>query len=139
MLSCSTSLRCVCRINVRPVCVRCCKQTREDASTGQCRGRGTSKIQTFYETPKPGEVETTEGNPGNSNGGDAVDVAPPVPAPEDEEAAEPEAAKTSPHGPVVQELDMMLDNPTDRGLFQLGTSPSELRSAILHHGPFRPK
>ena len=25
----------------------------------------------------------------------------------------------------------MLDNPTDRGLFQLGTSPSELRSAIL--------
>ena len=99
---------------------------------------GTSKIQTFFETPKPGEVETSEGNTGNSNGY-AVDVAPLVPAPEDEEAAEPAAVKTSPHGPVVQESDMMLDNPTDRGLFQLGTSPSELISAILHHGPFRPK
>ena len=109
------------------------KMRRLDNAVG-----GTSKIQTFFETPKPGEVETSEGNPGNSNG-DAVDVAPLVPAPEDEEAAEQAAAKTSPHGPVVQELDMMLDNPTDRGLFQLDTSPSELRSAILHHVPFRPK
>ena len=33
----------------------------------------------------------------------------------------------------------MLDNQTDRTLFQLGTLPSELRSAILHHGPCRPK
>ena len=71
MLSCSTSLRCVRRINVN------------------FRGPG---------------------NPGNSNG-DAVDVAPMVPAPEDEEAAEPAAAKTSPHGPVVQELDMIARQP----------------------------
>ena len=99
---------------------------------------GTSKIQTFFETTKAGEVETSEGNPGNSSG-DAVNVAPLVPAPEDEAAAEPAAAKPSPHGPVVQELDLMLDNPTDRALFQLGTLSSELRSAILHHGPCRPK
>ena len=32
---------------------------------------------------------------------------------------------------------LTLDNPTDRGLFQLSTCPSELRSAILHHGPCR--
>ena len=34
---------------------------------------------------------------------------------------------------------LTLDNPTDRALFQLGTWPSELRSAILHHGPCRSK
>ena len=30
-------------------------------------------------------------------------------------------------------------NPTDRAIFQLGILPSEVRSAILHHGPCRPK
>ena len=32
---------------------------------------------------------------------------------------------------------LTLDNPTDHALFQLSTWPSELRSAILHHGPCR--
>ena len=32
---------------------------------------------------------------------------------------------------------LTLDNPTNRALFQLSTLPSELRSAILHHGPCR--
>ena len=32
----------------------------------------------------------------------------------------------------------MLDDQTDRALFQLGTLPSELISAIFHHGPCRP-
>ena len=81
-----------------------------------------------------GEDETSEGNPGNSNS-DVVDVAPPVPVPEDESAAETAAAEPAPRGPVVQELDLTLDN----ALFQLGTWSSELRSAILHHGPCRPK
>ena len=76
-----------------------------------------------------GEDKTSEGNPGNSNG-DAVDVAPPVPGPEDESAAEP-----APRGPVVQELDLTIDNPTDRALLE----PSELRSTILHHGLCRQK
>ena len=51
--------------------------------------------------------------------GDAVAVAPQVglPAPEDEAAAEPTAALPAPRGPVVQGLDLMLDNPTDRAPF----------------------
>ena len=52
------------------------------------------------------------------------------------------AAEPAPRGPVVQELEPRpdaRDNPTERVLFQLGTLPSELRSAILHHGPCRPK
>ena len=32
---------------------------------------------------------------------------------------------------------LTLENPMDRTLFQLSTWPSELRSAILHHGPCR--
>ena len=32
-----------------------------------------------------------------------------------------------------------VDNTADCALFQLSTLPSELRSAILHHGPCRPK
>ena len=36
-------------------------------------------------------------------------------------AAEPAAAESEPCGPVVQELDLTLDNPTDRPLFQLAT------------------
>ena len=47
--------------------------------------------------------------------------------------------ESSPRGPVVQELDLTLDNPTDRVLFQLGTLPSAVRPAILPHGLCRPK
>ena len=36
-------------------------------------------------------------------------------------------------------VDMTLDNPTDRALFQLGTLPTELRTTIIHHGTCRPK
>ena len=47
----------------------------------------TSNIRSFCVTTAAGEDETSEGNPENSKR-DAVDVAPSVPAPEDEEAAE---------------------------------------------------
>ena len=88
---------------------------------------GTSKIRSIFVTTTAGEDETSEGNPGNRKG-DAVDVTPSVPAPEDEAAAEPttaEPATAGPtttelttaeparSGPVVQELDLTLDNPTD--------------------------
>ena len=63
-----------------------------------------------------GEDETFEGNPANSNG-DAVDVTPPVPAPEDESAAQPPTAESA-RGPVVQAL-YLLDNRTDRAVFLL--------------------
>ena len=36
-------------------------------------------------------------------------------------------------------IDLTLDNPTDRALFQLGRLPTKLRTAIIHHGPCRPK
>ena len=49
---------------------------------------GTSKIRNFCVTTTAGEDETSEGNPENSKR-DAVDVAPSVPAPGDESAAEP--------------------------------------------------
>ena len=94
----------------------------------------------FFLTTMAGEDETSECNPENTQR-DAVDVAPSVPAPEDEAAAEPapeneaaaEPATAEPttaepttaeparRGPVVQELDLTLDNTTDRALFQLGT------------------
>ena len=109
---------------------------------------GTSQIRSFFVTFTSGEDETSEGNPENSKR-DAVDVAPSVPAPEDEAAAEPTTAKPTTakpataeparRGPVVQELDLTLDNPTDHALFQLGTLPTELRTTIIHHGPCRPK
>ena len=125
---------------------------------------GTSKIRSFCVTTTAGEDEMSEGNPENSKH-DEVDVAPSIPAPEDEAAAEPapenegdaaeptttepataepttaEATTAEParRGPVVQELDPTLDNPTDRALFQLGTLPTELRTTIIHHGPCRPK
>ena len=86
---------------------------------------GTSKIRSIFVTTTAGEDETSEGNPGNRKG-DAVDVTPSVPAPEDEAAAEPTTAEPTTTelttaeparlGPVVQELDMTLDNPTDVGL-----------------------
>ena len=56
-----------------------------------------------------------------------------------EAAVEPAAAEPAPPGPVVPELDLTLDNQTDRARFQLGTLSSELRYAILHHGLCRPK
>ena len=129
---------------------------------------GTSKIRRFT----AGEDDSKR---------DAVDVAPSVPAHEDEPAAEPspgnkaaavpttvtvepatvepataepttaepttaepttaEPATAEParRGPVDQELDLTLDNPTDRALFQLGRLPTKLRTAIIHHGPCRPK
>ena len=61
---------------------------------------------TGYGSRAADEDETSEGNPGNSNG-DAVDVIPPV-----------GMAAPEPRGPVVS---------------------SELRSAILQHGPCRLK
>ena len=89
---------------------------------------GTSKIRSFFVTTTSSEDETPEGNPENSKR-DAVAVAPSEPAPEDEAAAEPATAepKTAEQttaeparrGPVVQELDLTLDNPMDRALFQL--------------------
>ena len=44
---------------------------------------GQSKIRSSFVTTTAGEDETSEGNPGNRKG-DAVDVTPSVPAPEDE-------------------------------------------------------
>ncbi len=45
-------------------------------------------------------------------------VTPPVQAPEDEAAAQPPTAEPA-RGPVVQALYLMLENPTDRAVFQL--------------------
>ena len=53
--------------------------------------------------------------------------------------AEPATAEPVRRGPVDQELYLTLDNPTDRALFQLGRLPTKLRTAIIHHGPCRPK
>ena len=50
---------------------------------------GTSKILSFSVTTTAGEDETSEGNTEKSKR-DAVDVAPSVPAPEDEAVAEPD-------------------------------------------------
>ena len=114
---------------------------------------GTSKIRSFFVTTTAGEDETPEGNPENSKR-DAVDVAPSELAPENEAAAEPttaEPATAEPttaepttaeparRGPVVQVLDLTLDNPKDRALFQLSTLPTELRTSIIHQGPCRLK
>ena len=66
-----------------------------------------SKIRIFCVTTKAGEDETSEGNSENSQR-DAVDVAPSVPAPEDEAAAKPtttELATAEParRVPVIQQ------------------------------------
>ena len=122
------------------------------------RGAGTSKIRNLFVTTTAGEDETAESNPENSKR-DTVDVAPSVPAPEDEAAAEPTpeneaaaepttaepttaeptTAKPARRGPVIQELDLALDNPTDRVLFQLGTLPTELRTAADSKRSMPPK
>ena len=77
---------------------------------------GTSKIQSFFVTTTACEDETSEGNPGNRND-DAVDVVPPLPAPENESAAETT-------GPVDQEFYLTLDNLTDCALFQIAALSS---------------
>ena len=92
----------------------------------------TRKIHSFFVTTTAGDDETSEGNPRNSNG-DSVDIAPPVPQPEVEVGAESVAAEPAQRVPVVQQLDLTLDNPTDRALFQLSILPSELRSGNLQH------
>ena len=61
------------------------QKTREDASTWQCGGRHEWNPDICL-TTTAGEDETSEGNPENSKR-DAFDVAPSVPAPEDEAAA----------------------------------------------------
>ena len=62
---------------------------------------GTSKIQRFFVTTTAGEDETQRANQKIAE--DAVDVAPPLPAPEDESAAEPAAAEPEP-GAVVHTI-----------------------------------
>ena len=87
-MSCSTSLRCIRRIYVR-ACMPPVLQKNE--------GRSVDWIMRWPARVKStaGEDETCEENPGNSNG-DAFDVAPPVPAPGDESAAETAAAEPAP-------------------------------------------
>ena len=63
---------------------------------------GKSKIRTFFVTTTADEDETSEGNPENSNR-DAVDVAPSVPAPEDEAAAEPTMKEPATAEPATEE------------------------------------
>ena len=79
------------------------KKTREEASTGQCGGR--------HEYPEllcipPQRAKTklnSEGNPENSKR-NAFYVAPSVPAPENEAAAEPTAAEPATAEPTTAEL-----------------------------------
>ena len=54
-------------------------------------------------------------------------------------SAEPTTAEPARGGPVVQELDLTLDNQTGRVRFQLCTLPTKLRTTIIHHGPCRLK
>ena len=61
------------------------------------------------------------------------------PATAEPTTSEPATAEPARRGAVVQELDLTLDNPTDRALFQLGRLPTKLRTTIIHHGPCRPK
>ena len=62
---------------------------------------GTSKIQRFFVTTTAGADETPRAIQEIEVA--AVDVAPPLPAPEDESAAETAAAESAP-GPVVLKL-----------------------------------
>ena len=45
--------------------------------------------------------------------------------------AEPATAEPAQRGPIVQELNMTLDNPTDRAIFKLETLPTDRRTAII--------
>ena len=100
------------------------------------RGAGTSKIRNLFVTTTAGEDETAKSNPENSKR-DTVDVAPSVPAPEDEAAAEPApeneaaaepttaepttaeptTAEPARRGQVIQELDLTLARQPDRSRF----------------------
>ena len=120
---------------------------------------GTSKIRRFFLTTTAGEVKTSEGNPENSKR-DAVDVAPSVPAHEDEPAAEtspenkaaavpttvtaepataePTTAEPARRGPVDQELDMTLDNPTDRSRsLSTGQIANKTKDSLLSEARIR--
>ena len=90
-MSCSTSLRC------RPYPPDLRPRLYASDATKKKRGRNVDWTMRWPARVKStaGEDETCEGNPGNSNG-DAFDVAPPVPAPEDESAAETAAAEPAP-------------------------------------------
>ena len=95
------------------MCLRCCKKTREEASTGQCGGRHEYNSELFR-NHRSGRRRRNQQRRNQNHV----------------------------RGPIVQESDLTLDNTADRALFQLfqlGTLPSELRSAILHDGPCRPK
>ena len=119
-------------VTFSPVCLRCCKNTRKNRRLDNAVA-GTSNFYNpeLFVTTTAGEDETSEANPLNRNG-DAFDVASRYQA-----VAELAAAEPATRGSVVQEYTCPLDNPTDRALFQLGSWPSELGSAILHHGPCR--
>ena len=148
--------RLYCLINIR-ACMPPVLQKNERRSVGLTM-RWPARV-------KSGDLQRARGNPENSKL-DAVDVAPSVPAHEDEPAAEssPEnkaaavpttvtaepatvepataepttaepataepatvPAEPARRGPVDQELDPTLDNPTDRAFFQLGRLPTKLR------------
>ena len=148
--------RLYCLINIR-ACMPPVLQKNERRSVGlTMRWPARVKSGDFF-NHHSGRRQTSEGNPENSKR-DAVDVAPSVPAHEDEPAAEPspenkaaavpttvtaepatvEPATAEPttakpataeparRGPVDQELDLTLDNPSDRPLFQLGRLPTKL-------------
>ena len=88
--------------------VRACRLYASDAAKKRGKARwldnavaGTSKIQRFFVTTTAAEDETPKAIQEIEVA--AVDVAPPLPAPEAESAAETAAAESAP-GPVVQEL-----------------------------------
>ena len=66
-----------------PICVRFGKNKRGRSIYWTMQW--LARIKELFVTTTAGEDETTEGNPGNRNG-DTVEVAPSVPAPEDEAA-----------------------------------------------------
>ena len=82
-------------------CLGCCKK-REKKRRLDNAVAGTSKIRNFFVTTTAGEDETSEGNPEHSKR-DAVDVAPSVPAPGDESAAEPTTAEPATAEPTTVE------------------------------------
>ena len=84
-------------------------------------------------TVEPATAEPTTAEPAT------VEPATAEPATAEPTTSEPATAEPAQRGPVDQELDLTLDNPTDRALFQLGRLPTKLRTAIIHHGPCRPK
>ena len=84
-------------------------------------------------TAEPTTTEPTTAEPATAEPATAE------PATAEPATAEPATTEPARRGRVDQELDLTLDNPTDRALFQLGRLPTKLRTAIIHHGPCRPK